>query len=141
MKISSCPEQSRPLAEQFNAEIVYLADATGDQVYRATLYDAETGAVLGRRLLPGNPDGAPRITLGDIAEMLGGAYRLMSIRVDIETAGLSVKTRRLATKLRLRKRQWRRRSRATAVPDARPVAIESPLEHDPLRRPARRRRP
>jgi hypothetical protein len=51
--------------------------------YTVTGIDGDTGAVLGRRLTPANMDGTPpELTTAELARLMGGGYRLASVRVD-----------------------------------------------------------
>lgn len=118
---------------------ISLVESRHDPVarYTATCTDSATGIVLGRRLLPADPHGGPpSVTLGDIVEMIGGAYRLASITVEIEAQALSRRTRRVVDRLRSRDRRWRRgagtghrqRPADIARGGRKAVPFESPLE-------------
>jgi len=117
--------RTHPDLDRLRCEIVVINGRDPQSLYRATCTDAETGVVLGSRLLPAGPrGGAPAVTLGDVVELIGGGYRCASVAVDIEVENLSRQTRRVGDILRTRRRLWRRRSR----PVRRAVALESQLE-------------
>jgi hypothetical protein len=94
--------------KRINLEIVLLRERGGGAGYRATWTDAKTGVVIGRRLLP---ETAGCMTLIDVVEMMGGAYRCASIGVDIEMEQLARRNRRISDRLR----RLRRRNCAAAV--------------------------
>jgi hypothetical protein len=99
------------LLETVSVDIVCVAQAPGDEAgCRVTCTDAETGQVIGRRLLPAACNGPPRITVGDIVEMMGGSYRCLSVLVEIETQKLAQRNRRISDRHRRRERGWLRRS-------------------------------
>src|ERR1700731_4640838 len=93
-------------AERISVDFVLLPRERGDGArYRATCTDVETGVVIGCRVLP-------RITgVGDIVEMMGGAYRRATIDVDVQTEQLARRSRRISVLLR-------RRGAATPPPGA-----------------------
>ncbi|MDA9409846.1 hypothetical protein XH98_36650 [Bradyrhizobium sp. CCBAU 51745] len=74
-----------------------------------TCIDAETGTFVGTARVPDQVDRP--ITDEEVARMIGGAYRLASIAVDLEMDLLVRRARRVSDKLRLRRRLWRRRHR------------------------------
>lgn len=74
-----------------------------------TCIDAETGTFVGTARVPDQVDRP--ITDEEVARMIGGAYRLASIAVDLETDLLSRRSRRISDILRIRRRLWRRRYR------------------------------
>jgi hypothetical protein len=115
------------LLETVKVDVVCVAKAPGDEgSYSVTCMDAETGQVIGRRRLHAAGDGPPRITFGDLAELMGGPYRCVSILVEIETRKLARRTRRISDMLRRRRRGWLRHTGY-----GRPaVAFESKLERD-----------
>ena len=86
-------------AERISVDFVLLPRERGDGArYRATCTDVETGVVIGCRVLP-------RITgVGDIVEMMGGAYRRATIDVDVQTEQLARRSRRISVLLRRRGR-------------------------------------
>jgi hypothetical protein len=105
------PGPDESLFETVSVDIVYVTNARNDEGgYSVTCTDAETGQVIGRRLLPAACDGPPRITLGDIVEMMGGSYRCLSVLVEIETQKLARRNRRISDRYRRSQRGWLRRS-------------------------------
>jgi hypothetical protein len=111
---------------RLSCEIVLLGDRQPDRAgsYLVTCTDTETGRFIGSTLLPADPDGGPpSVTLGDLVGLIGGAYRLASVFVEIEAERLARRTRRLSDRLRHRDRRWLRRAR-------RSVPYESALEAD-----------
>lgn len=81
--------------------------------YQAICTDSETGIVIGSSSISSTARGDPQmISAAEIVRMIGGAYRLASIALDIEADELARRSRRLSDQLRLRRRLWRRRSRA-----------------------------
>jgi hypothetical protein len=83
--------------KRINLEIVLLRERGDGAAYRATCTDAKTGVVIGRRLLP---ETAGCMTLINVVEMMGGAYRCASIGVDIEMEQLARRNRRISGRLR-----------------------------------------
>jgi hypothetical protein len=99
-----------------NAEIVVSDPEDRASPGRATCTDAQTGAVIGSRTIRlGSGDGRQTVDADEVIRMIGGAYRLASIAVDIETEILGRRIRRVSDMLRLRRRLWRRRSRSRTV--------------------------
>jgi hypothetical protein len=81
----------------------------GKSAYRAVCVDAATRLTIGSPSIPrGANGGRPSIAAADIIGMIGG-YRLASAAVDIETDQLAGRTRRLSSRLRLRRNLRRRR--------------------------------
>lgn len=73
--------------ETVSVDIVYVTNARNDEGYSVTCLDAETGELIGSRLLPPASDGPPLITFGDFAELVGDTYRCTSVLVVIENGG------------------------------------------------------
>jgi len=91
-------------------EIVVIADLEPDLVaqYRVTCSDRETGTIIGSYVVPAGPSGGPPpITVGDIAELVGG-YRIASVYVEIEAERLARTNRRVSDHERGRARGWLR---------------------------------
>jgi hypothetical protein len=85
--------------------------------YRAICTDAATGIVIGSSSIPSALSGGPpTISAAEVIRMIGGAYRLASIALEIETDELARHSRRITDQLRLRRRLWRRRSRPKPTP-------------------------
>jgi hypothetical protein len=115
------------LFETVCVRIVYVTNARNDEgIYSVSSLNAETGEVIGRRLLPSVGNGPPPITYGDLAALLGGTYRCASVLIEIEAQKPARREHRNPDKLRRRERGWLRRN--GSVPHA--VAFESPLEWD-----------
>jgi len=113
---------------RLSCEVVVLDDLQRGHSasYRVTCTDTETGRTVGRAVLPAGPDGGPpRVTLEDLAGLVGG-YRLASVFVEIEAEQLARQTGRVSDLLRRRDRSWLRRARHL-------VPYESDLESDYLR--------
>jgi hypothetical protein len=84
---------------------------------RVICSDAATGLIIGSpSIAPGRGDGQQDISVDEVIRMIGGAYRLASIAVDIGADELERRTRRISDELRLRRRLWRRR-RPARVPN------------------------
>ena len=78
--------------------------------FAVTAMDAGSGTVIGMRILPPGPDGRPpQLTIGDMTEMMGGAYRIGCVEFDLACRSTATQTRRTS---RLISRQRRRGSRA-----------------------------
>jgi len=81
--------------------------------YAVTGIDDETGAVLGRRLTPANMDGTPPDLIAtDVARLMGGGYRLASVRVDHALERLMA----LNSKFQARRRDSRKWSLRKSAP-------------------------
>ncbi|MGY3532948.1 MULTISPECIES: hypothetical protein [Bradyrhizobium] len=75
-----------------------------------TCIDVETGTFVGNARIADRYDRP--IEDEEVTRMVGGAYRLASIAVDLETDLLSRRSRRISDILRTRRRLWRRRCNA-----------------------------
>jgi hypothetical protein len=85
--------------------------------YQAICTDAATGITIGCSSIPDTPDiGPPTISAAEVIRMIGGAYRLASIALEIEADELARRSRRISDQLRSRRRLWRRRSRPRPTP-------------------------
>ena len=106
------PGLDESLFETVSVNIVYVTNARDDEGgYSVTCTNAETGQVIGRRLFAAGACGdPPRVTLGDIVEMMGGSYCCLSVFVEIEGQKLTRRNRRISDRLRRRERGWLRRS-------------------------------
>jgi hypothetical protein len=99
-----------------SAAVHGVDDGAGDGAARCVGTDARTGAVIGFRSIPrGSGDGRQTVDADEVIRMIGGAYRLVSIAVEIETEILGRRNRRVSDMLPLRRRLWRRRSRSRTV--------------------------
>ena len=117
--------------------LVVLVDAQADLAtsYRVTCRERDTGWLLASTLLPAALDGGPpTLTLSDLTSLLGDAYRLASVFVEVESKRLTRLTRRTADRLRRRDRSWLRRARRLLPSTERPLPYESSLERDWLAR-------
>ena len=89
---------------------------------------AVTGLIIGSpSIAPGRGDVQQGINVDEVIRMIGGAYRLASIAVDIGADELERQSRRVPDELRVRRRLWRRRKRlrtSPALPCA-PVCTEN----------------
>jgi len=88
-----------------DCEIFLSSDELGSR-NQAICTDAATGIVIGAF-----NDCRATISADEVLRMIGGAYRLASIALEIETDELARRSRRIANRLRLRQRLWRRRGR------------------------------
>jgi len=124
------PGPDGSLFETLSVDIVYVTNARSDEGYSVTCLDAETGKVIGSRLLPPASDGPPLITFGDFAELMGDTYRCTSVLVVIEKQQLARRSRRTSGMLPPCDGGWLRRNGSArhAFP------FESPLEADFLRK-------
>jgi hypothetical protein len=106
----------RAQSPYLNCEIVVSDPEDRASPGRATCTDARTGAVIGFRSIPrGSGGGRQTVDADEVIRMIGGAYRLVSIAVEIETEILGRRNRRVSDMLPLRRRLWRRRSRSRTV--------------------------
>jgi hypothetical protein len=72
--------------------------------YQAVCVDAATRLTIGSPTIPRASDGRrPVITADDVLRLIGGVYRLASVAVDIEADELARRTRRVSSRLRLRR--------------------------------------
>jgi hypothetical protein len=71
------------LFDNVRCEFVPAASFGTPAWYALTVVDAETGVIMGRRLVPANIDGTPpQLTTRQLIELVGGGYRLACVRVD-----------------------------------------------------------
>ena len=84
---------------------------------RVICSDAATGLIIGSpSIAPGRGDVQQGINVDEVIRMIGGAYRLASIAVDIGADEMERQSRRVADELRVRRRLWRRRKRPRTSP-------------------------
>jgi hypothetical protein len=84
----------RAQSHYLNCEIVVSDPEDRASPGRATCTDARTGAVIGFRSIPrGSGDGRQTVDADEVIRMIGGAYRLVSIAVEIETEILGRRNR------------------------------------------------
>jgi hypothetical protein len=94
-----------------DCEIVVSEPVDATAPAKATCVDVPTRTVMGSCSIPRASSEGLETTPDDVIRMVGGAYRLASIAVDIETDLLGRRSRRVSDLLRLRRRLWRRWSR------------------------------
>jgi hypothetical protein len=88
-----------------DCEIFLSSDELGSRNH-AICTDAATGIVIGA-----SNDCGATISADEVIRMIGGAYRLASIALEIETDELARRSRRVSDQLRSRRRLGRRRRR------------------------------
>ena len=119
------PDPDESLFETVSVRIVYVKNARNDEgIYSVSSLNADTGKVIGRRLLSSEGNNPPAITYGDLAALMGDTYRCASVLIEIEAQKPA--RRRIPDILRRRERGWLRRN--GSVPHS--VAFESRLEWD-----------
>lgn len=89
-----------------------VESTAADGTWRVTCFHAPSGVAMGSFAMA-QPEGAgpPAVDGRRAFEQVGGAYRVLSIKVDLGTEELHARSAGLRRELALRQRLWRRRPR------------------------------
>ncbi|MET4445939.1 hypothetical protein ABIB75_004221 [Bradyrhizobium sp. GM2.2] len=101
-----------PLSPYRDCEVVFMEPKEASTPARAMCTDVGTGLIIGSPSVGADPREGD-ITPEEVIRLIGGTYRLAAIAIDIGTEELASQTRRISDELRMRRRLWRRRRKAS----------------------------